>query len=183
MFSFSYILICLLQNSVTEEELEKFIETGRINVLGHELSSEEVEVVFTCSNTDVKSDVSWETNSGHQTVVLLNVHQDEALINEGLSREIISRIQQMRKTTKLHHIHDATAYCTFKADGYLLPVLNAYVEQISRVTGTKIFVGEPEMGVEAKLDQTHKVQWSNKTMEEEFAVSIFEFNQFKRFCV
>jgi len=161
-----------LQEEATEEELEDFIESGKITVHGYELSDEEVAVVFTCSKTAVKSDESWEDHSKHQTVVLLNTHQDQALINEGLSREVTNRIQRMRKDAKLHHIDAAVAYCEFKPDGYLLQATTEYLDQITRITGTEIQLKEPEDGAVPKLTLTHNVQWLNKSMEEEFSVKL-----------
>lgn len=142
-----------------------------MTVHGHELNSQEVEVVFTCSSADKNADVSWETHADHQTVVLLNVHQTQELINEGLSRELTNRIQMMRKDAKLHHIHVATAYCTFKPEGHLRQVAEKYLDQISRTTATRLRLDE-EPTEEPTLTQTHKVQWQNKTLEEEFAVSV-----------
>jgi hypothetical protein len=150
--------------------LEKFIESGKITVFGHEISTEEVEVVFATAETEKNADVTWETHADHQTVVLLNTHQSEELISEGLSRELTNRIQSMRKTAKLHHIHIATAYCTFKPDGRLRKVAEQFLDQISRTTGTGIRLDE-EPTDEPTLTQTHKVQWQNKKMEEDFTVS------------
>lgn len=137
------------------------------------MTQEDVEVVFTCSNTGSNTGENWETHADQQTVVLLNVHQDETLINEGLSRELTNRIQKMRKDAKLHHIHVATAYCAFKSDGQLLKVATEYLDQIARTTATDIRLETPAEGVETTLEQSHKVQWSNKTMEEDFEVCAF----------
>jgi len=161
-----------LQEEATEEELENFIESGKMTVHGYELSSEEVEVAFTCSNTEKKAEETWEDHSKHQTVVLLNTHQDQTLINEGLSREVTNRIQQMRKEANLHHIDAAIAYCNFKSDGQLLKATQDHLDQIARITGTEIQLTEPQDGVVPRLTKTHNVQWLNKTMEEEFAVQL-----------
>lgn len=141
-----------------------------MTVLGHELTNEDMEVVFTYADTEKQTDVTWEANSGYQTVVLLNTHQDEELIGEGLSRELTNRIQKMRKDAKLHHIHVATAYCTFKSDGMLHQIANQFLDQISNITGTEIILNA-EPTVKPNLAQSYKIQWLSKTMEEEFMVN------------
>ncbi|KAI6218653.1 Isoleucyl-tRNA synthetase [Aphelenchoides fujianensis] len=73
-----------LINQVSEEELESFVANGKLTVLGHELTDEEVAVSFTCQ-PGKNSTETWESLAEGQTVVLLNTAQDEALIHEGLS--------------------------------------------------------------------------------------------------
>ncbi|KAI6175374.1 Isoleucine--tRNA ligase, cytoplasmic [Aphelenchoides bicaudatus] len=135
-----------LQETATEDELERFIETGKMTIHGHEISAEDVEVVFTCASTEANADVEWETQADQQTVILLNVHQSQELIEEGLSREITNRIQKMRKDAKLHHIHVATAYCDFKPDGSLRKAAEHFLGQIVTTTATGIKFDEQPNG-------------------------------------
>ncbi|KAI6229136.1 Isoleucyl-tRNA synthetase [Aphelenchoides fujianensis] len=131
-----------LKNQVSEEELESFVANGKLTVLGHELTDEEVAVSFTCQ-PGKNSTETWESLAERQTVVLLNTAQDEALIHEGLSRELINRIQQLRKAANLQHYHKARAFCEFQpADGVLARVAAEYLDAISHVTGTDIRLHE-----------------------------------------
>jgi isoleucyl-tRNA synthetase len=82
--------------------------------------------------------------------VLLNTAQTEALINEGLAREMVNRIQKMRKDAELQHHNRAVAYCTFDAiNGRLAGVAAEYVDHIRSVTGTAIRFELPGEGVKA----------------------------------
>ncbi|CAD5218660.1 unnamed protein product [Bursaphelenchus okinawaensis] len=129
-----------LKNTVTETELEDLISNCKITVHGYELTSEEVGVAFTC---DSKSGGNWETQAGNQTVVLLDCTEDEALLEEGLSREIINRIQKLRKEAKLQPDDAASAYCTFEpAEGHLLKTAQKFLESISKSTGTTVKLNE-----------------------------------------
>ncbi|KAI6238191.1 Isoleucyl-tRNA synthetase [Aphelenchoides fujianensis] len=131
-----------LKNQVSEEELESFVANRKLTVLGHELTDEEVAVSFTCQ-PGKNSTETWESLAERQTVVLLNTAQDEALIHEGLSRELINRIQQLRKAANLQHYHKARAFCEFQpADGVLARVAADYLDAISRVTGTDVRLHE-----------------------------------------
>ncbi|KAI6231146.1 Isoleucyl-tRNA synthetase [Aphelenchoides besseyi] len=131
-----------LRTKVSEEELESLIANGKLEVCGHELTDEEVAVSFTCKPGDNSSE-TWESMADKQTVVLLNTTQDDELIREGLSRELINRIQQLRKTAKLHHYNKARAYCQFEpTDGVLAQVAAKYLDAISHVTGTEIRLNE-----------------------------------------
>lgn len=54
-----------LQNKVSEEELTSFLERGTLNVLGHDLTTEEVTVSY-CTSGDSSSSGHFETNSDSQ---------------------------------------------------------------------------------------------------------------------
>ncbi|MFH4983268.1 hypothetical protein AB6A40_009977 [Gnathostoma spinigerum] len=86
-----------LKNQVTEAELNKFIETGKLNILGYELTQEEMTVTYSARQTAMGGGV-YETHSDQQTVVMLDTSEDEELRDEGLAREITNRVQKLRKT-------------------------------------------------------------------------------------
>ena len=52
---------------MTEEELEKLLDEGKLTVLGYELTSEEVAVSFTImdSKTDGNKNEKWETSASN----------------------------------------------------------------------------------------------------------------------
>ncbi|CAH8626194.1 unnamed protein product [Heterobilharzia americana] len=110
-------------NAVKEmstEELEKFVNTGRLIVCGHELSGDDLSVVYTTGNdthstssnsSKLKSNQSTVSNqnlSKYETasdtkglLVILDTTPDPELENERLARELVNRIQRTRKKAEL----------------------------------------------------------------------------------
>lgn len=131
------------QNKVSEAELEELIASCKITVLGHELSSEEVSVAFTC-DSKTSSDVhKWEAQAENQTVVLLDCSEDEGLLEEGLSREMVNRVQKLRKEAKLQHDEQATALLSFQpADGLLWQTARKFLDSMAKTTGSAIKLNE-----------------------------------------
>uniref|UniRef100_A0A158Q609 Isoleucine--tRNA ligase, cytoplasmic n=1 Tax=Dracunculus medinensis TaxID=318479 RepID=A0A158Q609_DRAME len=133
-----------LKNDVTDEELTHFLENGSMNVLGHELGSDDLSVSFACSLSSSAGEY-FETNSDGQTIVMLDMSEDDSLRDDGLAREIISRIQKLRKTAKLVSSDSATAYCLITPPEHRLnTVLESYCAYISNATGTDLKIGAPE---------------------------------------
>ncbi|MCB9201428.1 MAG: isoleucine--tRNA ligase [Flavobacteriales bacterium] len=78
-----------LQN-LTKEEIQNFESSGSITVDNHKISLEEVEIL-------TKDLPGWTVASNGKLTVALDISLDDELINEGISREFVNRIQNIRK--------------------------------------------------------------------------------------
>lgn len=128
-----------LKNKVSEEELTTFLEQGTLNVLGYDLTAEEVTVSYCVSEDTSTNGGHFETNSDNQTIVMLDTSEDESLKEEGLVREVTNRIQKLRKSAKLMSTDEAIVYCKLTpATHQLARVIEANAESIHDSTGTVI---------------------------------------------
>ncbi|KAL3080009.1 hypothetical protein niasHT_034567 [Heterodera trifolii] len=137
-----------LKNQVTEVELEALLADGSLTVLGHELTTEEVTVSFTVNpGNATKSNDKWETATANSCVVMLNTTEDDSLLSRGFAREIINRVQKLRKQGKLVETDKAVAYCTvMPEDSPLGLALKEHRENIQQATGTPLFMNETPNG-------------------------------------
>ena len=88
--------------NLTTAQLEDFQKTSKIYILGHELGSEDLEVIATVNNDKSSPDCQYESMSSPEGVlVLMDCHQGEELLKEAVAREIINRIQRRRKELNL----------------------------------------------------------------------------------
>uniref|UniRef100_A0A915PQN9 Isoleucine--tRNA ligase, cytoplasmic n=1 Tax=Setaria digitata TaxID=48799 RepID=A0A915PQN9_9BILA len=127
-----------LKNKVTENELEQFAERGTLNVLGYELVSEEVSLSYTCSGVPAAGE-RLEAHSDGQTIVLVDTTEDDALKDEGFAREVINRIQKLRKNAKLMPNDKAIAYCkVIPSTHRLAAVIEDYNTFIENATSTPL---------------------------------------------
>ncbi|TKR93577.1 hypothetical protein L596_008002 [Steinernema carpocapsae] len=78
-----------LKNEITQEELN-----GLVVVHGHEINLQEVAVTYKCDPAKIFLD-----------------RKDESSVQEGLTRQITSCIQKLRKDSKLVPTQAVTAYC------------------------------------------------------------------------
>lgn len=58
------------QNQVTENELEQFAKRGTLNILGYELTTEEVRLLYACRGVQT-ADEQMEAHSNGQVLVKL----------------------------------------------------------------------------------------------------------------
>ncbi|MBN3308685.1 SYIC protein, partial [Amia calva] len=112
------------------EQLETFQKTGCIVVEGHELQEADLRLMYTFDQVSGAA-TQYEAHSDAQVLVLLDVTPDQSMVDEGVAREVINRIQKLRKKGRLVPSDEITVYysCT-PATEYLDKVVQAHTEFI-----------------------------------------------------
>ncbi|XP_071611493.1 isoleucine--tRNA ligase, cytoplasmic [Heliangelus exortis] len=112
------------------EQLEKFQETGSIVVEGHELHGEDLRLMYTFDQVAGGS-AQFEAHSDAQVLVLLDVTPDQSMVDEGVAREVINRIQKLRKKRNLVPTDEITVYYRSHPEGdYLDTVIKEHMDFI-----------------------------------------------------
>lgn len=84
---------------VTSEEVQQFAKSGKLNLDGIELVSEDLNIQRGLPAS--KATEGQESRSFQNVLIILDVNSYPELINEGLTRELINRIQRLRKKAGL----------------------------------------------------------------------------------
>ncbi|XP_070594706.1 isoleucine--tRNA ligase, cytoplasmic [Erythrolamprus reginae] len=112
------------------ELLEEFQKTGTIVVEGHELHEEDLRLMYTFDQT-VGGYSQFEAHSDSQVLVLLDVTPDQSMVDEGVAREVINRIQKLRKKRNLVPTDEITVYYQASPEGdYLDTVIKEHTDFI-----------------------------------------------------
>uniref|UniRef100_A0A3B3ZPZ2 Isoleucine--tRNA ligase, cytoplasmic n=1 Tax=Periophthalmus magnuspinnatus TaxID=409849 RepID=A0A3B3ZPZ2_9GOBI len=121
--------------SLSNEQLEAFQKTGSIVVDGHELHEEDLRLMYTFDQSSGSASAQYEAHSDAQVLVLLDVTPDQSMVDEGVAREVINRIQKLRKKAHLVPSDEITVYyqCQPKGD-YLDSVIQAHNDFILATT-------------------------------------------------
>ncbi|KAM5227764.1 LOW QUALITY PROTEIN: isoleucine--tRNA ligase, cytoplasmic-like [Ctenodactylus gundi] len=115
---------------LSSEELEQFQRSGSIVVEGHELHDEDIRLMYTFDQT-TGGTAQFEAHSDAQALVLLDVTPDQSMVDEGMAREVINRIQKLRKKCNLVPTDEITVYYNEKSeDRYLNNVIESHTEFI-----------------------------------------------------
>uniref|UniRef100_A0A7N6C2P1 isoleucine--tRNA ligase n=1 Tax=Anabas testudineus TaxID=64144 RepID=A0A7N6C2P1_ANATE len=119
---------------LTSEQLEAFQKTGSIMVDGHELHEEDLRLMYTFDQSS-GSAAHYEAHSDSQVLVLLDVTPDQSMVDEGVAREVINRIQKLRKKGHLVPSDEITVYYRCQPEGeYLDSVIKAHTDFILATT-------------------------------------------------
>jgi len=93
---------------LTKEQIKEFQKTGTVEVAGSTLDTEGLVVKrdFTGDKTIYEADAS----SDGSVVVILDVRQDAALLAQGTAREVVNRVQKLRKASGLQMEDEVEIY-------------------------------------------------------------------------
>ncbi|KAM6981115.1 isoleucine--tRNA ligase, cytoplasmic [Aplochiton taeniatus] len=119
---------------LTNQQLEAFQKTGTITVDGEELHEEDLRLMYTFDQSS-GSTTQYEAHSDAQVLVLLDCTPDQSMVDEGVAREVINRIQKLRKKGHLVPADEITVYYRCQPEGaYLQQVVQAHTEFILATT-------------------------------------------------
>lgn len=78
-------------------ELEKLKETGKIQIAGHDLDKDDILIK---EKFLIETVQDYEAIGGDKVIVLLDTRQNEELKIRGFAREIVNRVQKLKKKAR-----------------------------------------------------------------------------------
>lgn len=90
--------VTLAIKALSDAEINGMIKNGHKEIAGHKVDVSEIRIIF---NADAITSEKYEVHSDNDVVVLLNVTPDSSMQDEGTAREIINRVQKLRKKAHL----------------------------------------------------------------------------------
>ncbi|MGB1594293.1 MAG: DUF5915 domain-containing protein, partial [Promethearchaeia archaeon] len=123
--------------TLTNEQLTEYERNGQLEVAGHMLSGDDLKVTRTFTGDTENT----EPMSYDQVLALFDVGLDEALRQEGTAREIVSRVQQLRKKAALSPEDLVEIYYSC-SDPSLLQVLAGHMDTIKETTRVVLVADE-----------------------------------------
>lgn len=115
-------------DKVPMSDISKFVATKTIEIAGFTLTEDELSVTRFFDESNSK----YHAHFTNQVLVILDVTLDQSLIQEGNAREIINRVQRLRKKAGLNPIDDVRylVKITEDADGQLATTFKSQTETL-----------------------------------------------------
>ncbi|KAJ4954492.1 hypothetical protein NE237_011275 [Protea cynaroides] len=86
--------------AMAQADILAFEKTGEVTVAGHSLKRDDIKVIREFKHPDNKEEVLDAAGDG-DVLVILDLHSDEALSHAGVAREVVNRVQKLRKKAGL----------------------------------------------------------------------------------
>ncbi|KAG2235857.1 isoleucyl-tRNA synthetase [Thamnidium elegans] len=148
---------------LTSDQIKEFVVTKELIVSGIRVTDEDLNVV---RYFDASADALYEANSDRESLILMDVKLYPELEQEGVAREIINRVQRLRKKANLLPTDDINMYYRFTADlsselekiiknqeATLVKVIKKPLLDISKMAASEAVIVEEEQEVNgAKFD-------------------------------
>ncbi|KAJ3038350.1 isoleucine--tRNA ligase [Rhizophlyctis rosea] len=131
--------------AISQEEIKAFVASGKITVAGHELKEEDLQVTryFEGENT------TYHAHFTKEVLVIMDVALDEGLIQEGLAREVINRVQRLRKKANLLATDEVLYYYQLTQDpnDELKNILKTQQGVLNKALKQDLVEGKPGKGL------------------------------------
>jgi isoleucyl-tRNA synthetase len=98
--------------AVSADQIKSFVASGKISLSGFELTTAELQVVRTFD----ESNSNYHAHFTNEVLVILDTALDSDLIQEGLAREFVNRVQRLRKKAELQPTDDVLYFCKLTED-------------------------------------------------------------------
>jgi len=118
--------------ALTDKEIQKFLSEGKYDVLGHTLELTDIRIMFSFTGPAAKElSEKYEAHSDNDVLILLDVTQNEGMMEEGIAREVINRVQKLRKRAHMNVSDPATVYYEVSPKGNALSnIIQKYLDMI-----------------------------------------------------
>ncbi|XP_050349866.1 isoleucine--tRNA ligase, cytoplasmic [Nymphalis io] len=110
---------------LNNSDCEKLIANGFVELNGQRIDVSDVRVIFQAKGSD-----QYEAHSDNDVLILLNVTPDQDMLDEGFSREIINRVQKLRKKAHLVPTDEVDVYFEVNKTSDILRIINSHREFI-----------------------------------------------------
>ncbi|OQV24386.1 Isoleucine--tRNA ligase, cytoplasmic [Hypsibius exemplaris] len=160
----TYKIICEAIKNLSDDALRKYQEEGFLDLNGTRLEGTDLKLIYTfASPASGDSAGEYEAASDNDVLVLLNVSQNQALLDEGTAREVCNRVQRLRKKAGLVPTDDIKVFFEVTpADSELSVVVQKFIDYVGNAikkpfaayplpAGADVLVGEVQSLKEANL--------------------------------
>lgn len=144
---------------LSSEDVKRYTDTGKITVAGIELVEGDL-TVQRYIELPKGAEGQYATNTDNDAVVRLDIQVHPELAGEWLARELINRVQKLRKKAGLQATDDVEVYYKFEegAGGELVQAMKEHAEVIKRtVRNVPVDVKEKKVGSTLLIEEEQEV--------------------------
>ena len=119
--------------ALNDGQVTNFVKNGTIDILGHVLGPEDLRIMYSFGEAGTSS--KYEAHSDNDVLTLLDCTPDQSMLDEGIAREVVNRIQKLRKKAGLKPQDEVTLYYKVEPTGHdLLRIINEHISYIETST-------------------------------------------------
>ncbi|KAK4300734.1 hypothetical protein Pmani_027087 [Petrolisthes manimaculis] len=116
---------------LTDEEIQKMLNSGSIDILGHTIDSCDLNVRYSFSGEKAAELSSkYEAHADNTVLILLDIKPSQEMLEEGLAREVTNRVQKLRKQAKLVPTDEVTVWYNVEKNSELARIVTSHSDYI-----------------------------------------------------
>jgi isoleucyl-tRNA synthetase len=124
--------------ALDDAKITSFLKTHKMEILGHEIGPDDLRIMYTFAGEGALTE-KYEAHSDNDLLILLDCTPDQSMLDEGVSREVINRVQKLRKKANLMPSDDVTVYFELSPPKHdLARIISEFRETIEVTTKSPI---------------------------------------------
>lgn len=145
--------------------LQNLLSSGTLEVARHLIEPSDVRIAYKFSGNLAKElTEKYEAHAEGGVLGLLDVSPDESMLNEGIAREVINRVQKLRKKALLDPTDDITVYIKVLPESHKLrSVVDSHMNFIE--SSLKVPLKAFPIGAAEKIIITDSQEWKDAKLE------------------
>jgi len=118
---------------ISSDDIKAYVDTGKISVDGIDLVTGDLAIT---RYVDLPAEGTFATSTDNDVIVVLDIQLHPELESEGMARELINRIQKLRKKAGLQATDDIDVFYSFERSmgEALKEVIHTHFDAITRTT-------------------------------------------------
>jgi isoleucyl-tRNA synthetase len=151
---------------VSSDDVKAYVETGSLSVDGIKLVAGDL-TVQRYIELPATADSQYATHTDNDVVVRLDIKAHPELVSEWLARELVNRIQKLRKKAALQATDDVDVYYRFEegTGTELLAAMKEYSEMIQKTCrNVPVDAKERKAGKELLIEEEQEVNDAKFTL-------------------
>merc|ERR1712066_527125 len=126
--------------TLSDAVLTGFLEGEKLTIRGHDISMEDIRIMYSFTG-EKSAELSerYVADSQEDVLVLLDTTPDQEMLDEGVAREVVNRVQKLRKSAGLK-VDDQVRllYSVTPADHHLATVIKKFSDYIQTSSKTPV---------------------------------------------
>merc|ERR1719334_2156149 len=125
---------------LSDQVLTSFLDGEKLVIQGHDIVAEDIRIMYSFAGEKSKElSEKYEADSSEDILVMLDTSPDQSMLDEGVAREVINRVQKLRKTTGLKVADKVTMFFTISPpDHNLNKIVSEYLDYIQSSSKTPL---------------------------------------------
>ncbi|KAL0890842.1 hypothetical protein Bca101_014825 [Brassica carinata] len=125
---------------MSQQDILRFEEAGKVTIAGHTLELTDIKIVRVFKRPEGLKDKEIDANGDGDVLVLLDLRPDDSLYEAGVAREIVNRVQKLRKKSGLEPTDFVDVYIESldEDESVLQQVLSSQEQYIKDTIGSSL---------------------------------------------
>ena len=150
--------------ALSDSQVSEFLQSNCITILGHDLGPDDLRVMYSFDAAGSNIEQKYEAHSDNDVLVLLDCTPDQAMLDEGIAREVVNRVQRLRKKALLQPTDLVSLQYTVEPSSHdLARVIKQHQEYIETTTKNSISTQGPEGQV--LIEESYDLKGAKMTLK------------------